>query len=83
MTFDSRFAVIKMVDAPVGVAAGKGCENMPFYELLLHLRLTGDAIYWRADGKIMTNRGHKYIESREGIELFCGRWVYKTIWCRS
>jgi hypothetical protein len=83
MTFDSRFAVIKMAVTQMVAAAEKGCRIMPFYELLLHLHLTGDGIYWRATGKIMTNRGHEYIESREGMEFSCDRLVYKTIWCRS
>ena len=56
---------------------------MPFVELLLHLRLTGDEISWRADGILMTSRGHKYIESKQGYEYYCDKWTYKTIWCRN
>jgi len=55
---------------------------MPFWELLLHLRLSGDEICWRANEEIMTNHGHKYIESREGLEFYGSGWKYKTIWCR-
>jgi len=55
---------------------------MPFHELLTHLTLTGDSIHWRADGKLTTERGHKYVESNEGQEYYNGRWSKKTIWSR-
>lgn len=56
---------------------------MTMMELLLYLRVCGDSVAWRADGKLMTRFGHKYIESYEGMEYYNGTWTRKTIWARA
>lgn len=55
---------------------------MPFHELLYYLRLNGDAVLFRAGGKLRTKHGHTYIESKEGMCYYNNKWEAKTIWCR-
>lgn len=55
---------------------------MPFNELLMYLGSKGDSIHRRLGTEVVTTKGHRYIESKEGKYFYNNRWYQKTIWCR-